>query len=610
MEEGDVTAVDDVVTGDATVSEHESESRVPVHSVDVASDAYWFAETNSGGGGGGDVEVEARVGAEVGAGAGVVSAREALYRGSVRAVAGARVRADLLRDSCCWITHDRVRSTPDAKLAVTFDVATGKVAPPSYAAVASGNATPPTNDELAARCAFRLAQCAHDKDDHLTAHTWLERGLKLDSKCSIALHNLAFMSDNGVDGNANLALAVKLYMRAGLAHSLYRAGLILFFAVSNVSDAAYTFADAKASEDAIRIIEAAADAGHAEASFVAGVERARGRLRNAGDDAVERGLVHLERASKLGLAAADGEIALVHMARAHAYTVEKNDITVAGAAERAMDRDARVREAHRAATVASRHGAERDDVACQEMLGRALVRGEGCNTNATEGLRWLTAAGRAGAPSAMFDAARMIQRGLGLRKRDVERAVVMFETLTEEHDHPGAMCDLSLIVRTGYGKVEADPVRAMELLERAVEVDYAPAMAYMLVEKIVENKGDDVGRYQMLVAKLAGIASAHRHPDGALAMKALTVVGEIKACAWCLETGPFDDINRALRSCARCGTVQYCHLTCQRKAWPTHKDACAALSETPEEGSSATATATVTTPPEPVNNTPSDDARD
>ena len=446
-----------------------------------------------------------------------------------------------------------------------------------------------------------LAQWEHARGNDVAAHEFLT---SIKTKSSRVVHNLAYLADVGREGfPPNIGVATDLYLQAGLAQSVFRVGLNIIMTIKPDSKTGMLDpAGADAAARGMKFLEAAANCGHTEAAFVAGVERARGCMHKIDDGGTtDHALVYLTQAAQSGVVYAYRELAMMHMARATAIRTEEIDVTKPGAADIFADREKRADGEYGRMHAVLHDGAnDRDDAVCMETLGRVYMRGLGLAVNHQTALGWFDRAWARGSPNAGIEVARMNQRGIGMGVPNMGRAVRVFEELVHTHAFPPAMCDLALVVMRGHKKlVKADPVRYRDLLGQAIAAGYVPAIAYALVEKIYTKDDKDMtGEYKKFVAILAGAASTTHHPNQDIAHRALVRIGEIivtpkadvKACAACQwmpgddddDAGGTGDNNntdgaspvRHLMICSRCRKVAYCSTACQKRAFSTHKSFC------------------------------------
>jgi TPR repeat protein len=477
--------------------------------------------------------------------------------------------AGVIAASCSWI-EPTCAAADDANLEAEY----AKPAPVTYASVVAGKAAEiRAATEVRDACiASRLAHVAHAAGDHASAWSWLEKAVSGGDR--VAKHNTAYMLDaelvvvaeeRNTDEVDSRADAFELYCDAGFSHSLFRAGIILLLAMRSRSGAGErSSTDSIAYAKALRFIDTAARAGHPEANLLMGTEWMAQTLAAEGLERRKRivstAIAYLKRASDLDVVAADSELAF-----AHAILADLIDATAGGEPSPAKRRAAEGER--RASFAASGRGASRGHAACQEIHGRALLNGHGCRTDAVAALRWLIRAGENGAASAKHDAALMVMSGRGVRSKDVARAVKMLEEIVRDHGDATAMCSLGIVLQNGYPEHPPEPERAVELLKRSADSDHIPAVAHILIDRIVA-KVDDPVAYRELIARLAGATSVH-HPYNQTARHTLAVLGEIPACAACYAVD-----GRELKPCSRCTAVKYCSRACQRKHWPVHKAAC------------------------------------
>ena len=483
----------------------------------------------------------------------IEAGRAATNEGSSLMSNYARIINELIAASVAWITTRPVSGVRDTLLETTYE---RLMLPASYASVTAGTYDVVLVRMRTSKIALRMADLALRRGaaGRVDAKMWLMRAYATDTS-GVAMHNLAYLAETSED-EGDVHKLVALYLDARLPMSLYRAGLLLCGATLLAGPDTSRF-----SNIGMACLGAAAKAKHPEACVMLGIVHTRQKI---SDEMVELGTELLETASRIGNVSADHILVGVYSSRAGDILSEPIDIAQEGATSLILDRQKRSSDMVRKAFSTIKHGVGLGDFVSQEMLGRAYARGFGCKKDPKLALLWLGRAGQNGSKPAMHDAARMIRDGVGTTKtkKDPRRAMQIFEQLD---DYPPAMCDLAVMIE------HADAKRAMQLLNRAVDRGYIPAMAHIVVEEMLQPQDP---RHKEIVASLAAAAApTSQHPESFLAQQTLITVGLLDACAACRAAPPTVSAS-VLRSCERCNAVKYCSLTCQSEHWSEHKVTC------------------------------------
>ena len=419
---------------------------------------------------------------------------------------------------------------------------------PSYSTVVSG--TQHVEEEARARealdVAVAVAQCLHDSDANATEIIkWLD--IAVAGNVRRAIHNRAFMMEH--DPSTHLDVLIGMYGRAGMACSIFRAGVISLKMSKTVEQRTMS----------LQLVKVAADSDHPEANFILGEEYGRGMAALDGSCDPSNGIVYLEKARDHGVVLAYQELAQVHTRIAESILHEEIDMTEEGGAKKVAQREQRARAHLREANKAMKQGTSKGDVACMEMYGRSLVRGFGAKRDLKKGYLQLKRAGECGSIPAMHDAATMLRRGEGV-KLDSNEALRILKFLADKKNYTPAMSDLAMALQ------ETDPTESMRYLNAAIADRYVPAIAYALMEGLEVEKS---ARYNELLVNLTGVAlPGSKHPHAELARRALVHLGKLNMCSKC------NNFGLSMKKCGRCEGAHYCSAECQSTHWPLHKKTC------------------------------------